>query len=81
MTYLVFGGEDFYPKGGFEDFLFESDSMEDITERLEKYNELDWFQIVTHIDLKIILECTSSVLPDKNGGKIRTWKKYEHEEA
>ena len=76
MTYLVFGGNDFYPKGGFEDFLFKSNSMEDITEKLKAYDDLDWFQIVNHIELKIILECTSCPLDNKDGSKRRTWKNY-----
>lgn len=77
MQYLVFGGENYYPKGGFEDFLFESDSMEDITERLEPLNDLDWFQIVTQDNFKIIFECTSYPIDNKDGSKRRTWKKYE----
>lgn len=79
MRYLVFGGDNYYAKGGFEDFLFKSDSMEDITERLEAYDELDWFQIVTQEDFKIISECASTYVEDSDG-KRRTWRKYEVEE-
>lgn len=46
--YLIFAGDKYYPKGGWEDFKFSCDSMPEALEWLANNNQ-DWWHIVdTH---------------------------------
>jgi hypothetical protein len=43
--YLLFAGDDYYPAGGFEDFIKDFDSIEDAENCLPTLS-FDWYQIV-----------------------------------
>ena len=60
-NYLLFAGEDYYPDGGFKDFLGDFDSIDDAKLFLEtnpKTNptglSIDWWHIFSLKDARIV---------------------------
>lgn len=49
--YLLFGGADYYPGGGMDDFIKSGDSIEELVRcaRLE-----DWYQVVDHRTMRVV---------------------------
>ena len=45
MKYIIFAGDDFYPKGGLFDYKHQTTSIEEALTWLAK-NSFDWWQIV-----------------------------------
>jgi hypothetical protein len=44
--YLLFAGENYYPKGGWEDFVKDFNTVEEALEYMAHYKPDDWFHIV-----------------------------------
>ncbi len=51
MKYLVFGGDTYYPQGGWKDFLGTAETLTDAL-RLALKRGTDWYQIVDAETLK-----------------------------
>jgi hypothetical protein len=55
--YLVFAGSKFYPKGGWKDFVWITNSIEEALENLANYKgDRDWWQIVDKDEMVIVKE-------------------------
>lgn len=50
--YLLFGGEKYYPCGGFRDFMGSFDSLEEAKKEI-MYSKNEWFHIVNLDTFKI----------------------------
>ena len=57
--YLVFGGEAYYPAGGWGDFLEDADDLKEVVCILKR-NHTEWFQIVDTETMKEIEEGESN---------------------
>ena len=57
MKYLLFAGEDFYPEGGFDDFINTFDSIEDAKEFVDanRGEDYKWAHIVDSKSFKILI--------------------------
>lgn len=51
--YLLFGGADYYPGGGMDDFIASSDSITELVERT-RTEWTDWYQIVDHRTMQVV---------------------------
>jgi hypothetical protein len=57
--YLLFAGENYYPKGGMNDFKGSFDTVEEseneyYTNEVQRYNSWEWYQIVDSETLDIV---------------------------
>lgn len=77
MKYLVFGGDSFYPGGGMDDFLFDSDSLEAAKKRVLDEGPIDWIQIVELSTYEIICERHCDIHSSKTYVESEWWEKED----
>lgn len=57
--YLIFAGDNYYPRGGFGDFIGRADTLEDAMAAAGaggEYGQYDWWQIVDSRTMQIVME-------------------------
>ena len=61
--YLVFGGEAYYPFGGWADFITSTDNLEDAI-KLASHEDDSFGQVIDKLDLSIVFKRGGSVYLD-----------------
>lgn len=60
MRYIVFGGENYYPRGGIKDYIKEGDDLSELkkeVQHMSQFSTHDWLQIVdTQDNYKIVYD-------------------------
>ena len=52
--FIAFAGDDYYPQGGWNDFLGGFDSIQDAVEELARMQSVDWWHVVDVSTGKIV---------------------------
>lgn len=56
--YLIFAGDNYYPRGGFGDFIGRADTLEDAMAAARaggEYGSFDWWHIVDSRTMQIVM--------------------------